>query len=711
MYKIIRLLIAALLTVIVAAPAAEAKEYGSNRSQKEYRYVVSDGQKLNVRAQPSTSGALLTQLKPGDVVYLEADTTFRQNGYEWVTIVDEWNSKNSSFAVEGYVTNIHRLIPEANPDYKPVPAEVYIPEATIEHSQTVAKWILLGLTILLIIAGWIFVSFVLFHDDGGLLLDENHHILRDENGKALRREAEGFLMFGRRKNGMKRTFFFCPEPYIYVIELCVMIVLAAVVSILVMLALGGTVFVLLWIVKILCYVLMWVGIISCIIGIIACICGAWGAIIAVIIGGIIWAYDDEITGFGDYCAEKGLAFFNEFNILSFSWDLVVEYWRPALLIAATPIALLLALAILWMIFAGSLMLIERIVTSRYNIKHPCPHCQRPSEPAIYLSRTDEGYEPLPNNIKLRPGVYGLFHITHPKSKERMPTMLLNGRDRLARECGNCHKRIRAEEGTELHIALAGSPQSGKSTLTYRMLAEIIRRVGNKRADFTDVKQTVKDETMPDKVRRIATEGCISPENMPAKTAVDDVASTQMIIKRQHLPVPYRLFINDVAGEVFDSKNSQVTADATRFFGNVNSILFIIDPITTNLSDGEGFDTSFKDWLDKHDDKSVVKLDVKAMKDSIINQLKAHNRDPKQVHMNLVLVKKDLGYIKRDVDINSQEDLRVFFDEVLGQHDLLHWGNQFASLTLLAVSSVAKDNESNINSLVDSVIIKQLDISL
>lgn len=686
MYKIIRLLIAALLTIIVAAPAAEAKEYGRDRSQKEYRYVVSEGQKLNVRSQPSTSGTLLTQLRPGDIVYLEADTTFRQNGYEWVTIVDEWNSNNSSFAVEGYITNIHRLIPEVNPEYRPVAEDVYIPEATIEHSQEIAKWVLMCLTILLSIAG---IAFFFF----GMYTEEHRPIT------------------GRVVNGMKKTFFFCPEPYIYVVSICLIMILAAIVSILVMLALGGTVFVLLWIVKILCYVLMWVGIISCIIGIIACICGAWGAIIAVIIGGIIWAFDDEITGFGDYCAEKGLAFFNEFNILSFSWDLVVEYWRPALLIAATPIALLLALAILWMIFAGSLMLIERIVTSRYNIKHPCPHCQRPSEPAIYLSRTDEGYEPLPNNIKLRPGVYGLFHITHPKSKERMPTMLLNGRDSLARECANCHKRIRAEEGTELHIALAGSPQSGKSTLTYRLLAEIIRRVGSKRADFTDVKQTVKDEAMPDKIRRIAAEGCISPENMPAKTAVDDVASTQMIIKRQHLPVPYRLFINDVAGEVFDFNNAQVTADATRFFGNVNSILFIIDPITTDLSDGEGYADNYKAWLDKHDDKSVVKLDVKAMKDSIINQLKAHNRDPKQVHMNLVLVKKDLGYINRDVDVNSQDNLRVFFDEELGQHDLLNWGNQFASLTLLAVSAVAKGDESNITSVVDSVIVKQLDISL
>lgn len=696
MYNIIRLLIAALLTIIVAAPTAEAKEYGRDRSQKEYRYVVSEGKKLNVRAQPTHNGDLLTQLKPGDIIYLESDSTFNSDGYDWVTIVDEWNSNNSSFAVEGYVTNIHRLIPEANLEYRPVAEEVYIPEATIEHSQEIAKWVLMCLTILLSVAG-IVIFFICMYD----------HTTWDGNKFV----ANPYPFTGRRINGMKKTFFFCPEPYIYVVSICLIMILAAVASIIVMLALGGTVFVLLWIVKILCYVLMWVGIISCIIGIIACICGAWGAIIAVIIGGIIWAYDDEITGFGDYCAEKGLAFFNEFNILSFSWDLVVEYWRPALLIAATPIALLLALAILWMIFAGSLMLIERIVTSRYNIKHPCPHCQRPSEPAIYLSRTDEGYEPLPNNIKLRPGVYGLFHITHPKSKERMPTMLLNGRDSLARECGNCHKRIRAEEGTELHIALAGSPQSGKSTLTYRLLAEIIRRVGSKRADFTDVKQTVKDEAMPDKIRRIAAEGYISPENMPAKTAVDDVASTQMIIKRQHLPVPYRLFINDVAGEVFDFNNDQVTADATRFFGNVNSILFIIDPITTNLSDGEGYAANYKEWLDKHDDKSVVKLDVKAMKDSIINQLKAHNRDPKQVHMNLVLVKKDLGYISRDVDVNSQDDLRVFFDEELGQHDLLNWGNQFASLTLLAVSAVAKGDESNITSVVDSVIVKQLDISL
>jgi len=327
-----------------------------------------------------------------------------------------------------------------------------------------------------------------------------------------------------------------------------------------------------------------------------------------------------------------------------------------------------------------------------------------------MSKGIDGYEYIPNDIQLRPGMYGLFHITHPITGEKMPTMLLNGRDRMPRECANCGKRIQADEGTELHLAMAGTAQSGKSTLTYRMIAEIFSRAGEDKVDFTDARDTIKDRDMVRKIKSISNKGYISDDDMPAKTATNDLASTQLIIKRSHLPVPYRLFINDVGGELFDPENKAQSSNATRFFRNVNSLLMLIDPITTDLSDCDTSD-AYSEWLAKFDKDDAVKLRIKDIQDTIDNQILEHGNSHKRIHLNIVLPKKDLGYIPDDVDTNSQEDLKRYMIEEMGLGDLLHWSGKFASVTLFAVGATLKGNTSNISRLIDNVIVDQLGIKI
>lgn len=669
------------LLVFTGAAALEAKEYGTNQELKPTRYVVSDGKKLNVRDNPYPSATLVGQLKPGDIVYFRSEEGMEREGYTWYSIEHQWDGRTTTI---GYVTNPQRFIGEANPYYQAeiTYEEEYVDPVARAETQNTVKWIMLVLSILFAIAGlWAY-----FYENA--------------NEK----------IFGTYSEGMRRTFFFNFAPYRTVFYISMILLAAAVASIIVLLIVGGIGFVLMWILKILCYALLWIGIIGCVLGIIACVCGAFIGAIPAIIGGVIWAYEDELTTFGDSCADAGLAFFNRLNVIDFSLELVQTYGMDALFVALTPIAVFLVLAALWLLIAGSFMLFERIVTNRYNINHPCPHCQQPSEPAVYLSHSDYGYVPLPNEIALRPGMYGLFHITHPETGERMPTMLLNGRDNLARRCANCDRLIQANEGTECHMAMVGSAKAGKSTLTYRILAEIFNEAGSERVEFTDVKHSIKDRNLTTKVANIAAKGRIDEENMPDKTATDDLASTQLIIQRKNMPVPYRLFINDVGGEVFDPNNSANNNYASRFFHNVDSILLLLDPFTTHFSN---CDTSeaFKKWAEKHSEDIYGQLPVEDLTTAVDNNLNTHNRDRKRVHMNIILPKCDTGYIPSDIDKVSQDSLIQFLRDDLDLGNLLHWAEGFASLNVFAISAVSAREKSNISPLIQEVVVKQLGIGL
>lgn len=672
-----------LFTLIALLPDTQAfaREIGAHPDRCKYVLTVTDGKKLNVRAKSSAKSAMIYQLRPGDQVFLEDTTVLNANGYDWIRITDKWGQ---GYERDGYVTNLHRFEASLNPNYVPMTEDQKKIEAAAMNWRNITKWILLVLAI------------------GLSLFSAGVYLLGNDSTTE--------LIIGKKENGMRRTFFFNVAPYRTVLVVTACIAASILASILIMLLVGGLGFCLLWLVKILCYVVLWVGIIGCIAGIIMCICGVWVGALLAIVGGIIWYFEDGITSFAEACSTTGLNFFHEFNMLEYSGELFMQYWKPALIIVCAPLALFLCLAAIWLLVAGILMLTEKIITSRYNIKHPCPHCQQPSEPARYLSKSESGYLEIPNGIQLRPGMYGLFHITHPITGEKMPTMILNGRDRLARCCANCGHRIQADEGTELHVTMVGTAQSGKSTLTYRMIAELFSRMGDDRVSFTDQRNSIKDRGMISKIMNIQREGRISDANLPAKTTLDDLASTQVLVQRNHSNIPYRLFINDVGGELFDPDNKSQSADKARFFSNVNTILMMIDPMTTDLSDEDTSD-EFRTWLKKHEDELALKLRVKDLQDTIDNQIEIHGNKAENIHLNIVLPKIDLGYIPKEYDIKSPEQLTAFMNEELGLQSLLHWAKKFASCTVLAIGATGTAESSNIDGLIEHVFQEQLSMKV
>ena len=101
-----------------------------------------------------------------------------------------------------------------------------------------------------------------------------------------------------------------------------------------------------------------------------------------IIGGVIVYYSDNLKAFANACVEAGFNFYSALNVWDLGMFMISEYGVAFLCVVATPIVIGIIAAVITMVIAGIFWLVETIMTSRYNIKHPCPFCHNPSEPAI-----------------------------------------------------------------------------------------------------------------------------------------------------------------------------------------------------------------------------------------------------------------------------------------------------------------------------------------
>ena len=395
---------------ILSSLTVNAESFGKDDWQAEYRYRVKSGETVTVRSKPGyKKGKRLYKAQSGDIIYVDTNDSTKVGENYFIKVSGE-NAYVSTYSLER----------EINPHYQFYQTpEIEIPKLATFEASPAAIWFLLTLMLL----GFLYYAF------SGILVDHFRNFFGTRNALT----------------GLKRTFFFNHQPYTSILKFCVALLVIAAAALILELLVGGVVFVLLWIVKILCYVVVWVGIIGCVIGIACCFTGS-GCIVGIplaLIGGAIWHFDDAIETFAEAAAQTGLDTLNALNLVGFATDIVLTYWLHAIVIAMSPLMLFLALAALSMIFAGILIIYEKIMTNRYNIHHPCPNCQLASEPATYYS---DG-EPL--GVKLRPGVYGLFHITHPVTGEKMATLIANGRDEHTRRCPHCGKPINAKEGSEM----------------------------------------------------------------------------------------------------------------------------------------------------------------------------------------------------------------------------------------------------------------------
>ncbi len=667
MNKAVRFLILALFCAIFSLPG-QAKEIGDPENAP-FAFRVDGPRKINVRMYQDKNSALVRQLTDGDIVYVSEITTDYYD-HDWYVISggDGWIYKPDADAST-------QLVPVDNPYFSPNADEASYTPQDVEDSH---KW---GRIIFIVLA----IAFAFFGIWKAIDYLKTEYQYDDDFDWIRGRASD---------EGMRKRFFFNWEPYQLILAITLALILSLLAAIVTMLVIGGGVFVLLWIVKIITYVLLWVAIIG---GVLSAFV-VWGGdddskgggCIGLVIGITCIVFKDNITNFADACSDTGLAFLKEFNILAFALDLIKQYWLQALIYVCIPLMLFLACAGIWMIFAGILIGFEALVTWRYNINHPCPHCHQSSEPAQYLS---QGVE-LPEGISLRPGMYGLLHITHPVTEEEMPTMLLNGRDRLTRICPHCGHPISAKEGTEKHIVMAGGPESGKTTLSYRFIAELIR-LGYE-PEFTDEQFAILNSaTVISSIRKIAETGEITVDTLPQKTTEGQTGAMQVMLKRRNAPVDYRLFINDLAGERFsDIANGKITADSHNFFRDANVLIILIDPYTMAFPNCKN--DFVNDWIDKNSRISEeLKMDPMRLRTALDNAITGGAIDRQRLHINIVLTKTDAGYIPAHVIQDDPEALRTFICAGLGLAPLVQWAEGMKSVNYFSIAAMAKGEKSRI----------------
>ena len=488
---------------------------------------------------------------------------------------------------------------------------------------------------------------------------------------------------GIDSNGLKRHFFFKAAPYKSIIFITACISLGFIFAVLLMIIIGGVSWLLLWLVKILCYTIYYIGLALLIIGILCLLGKAKEGLVAAIPGGLIVYWGDPIKSFAELCVEWGENIWTSFNIFDFAKDILFSYWSIGLGIALTPISIFLIVALLWMIFAFCLRLYDWGTTKYYSIHHPCPYCQENSEPALYYSNG------MALKTDLRPGVYGLFHIVHPTTKEKMPTLLLNGRSTLVRKCCRCGSFINIETGVDKHIAMVGGPGSGKSSLSLTMLGKL-KAMCNNLVIGGDVSCETKTT-----VELISKNGRIKDNEFPNKTAEGVMPSLRVNIEREGKP-PYALYINDIAGELFQPGKD--VGDALKFLYNTTSVVFLIDP-TTAILHTPG--TKMKKWIEMNKSFITPTSNLEEIYASVRTYINEINRLSKMT-INYVLVKTDTGYLG-DIDTRDNDALKQFVVEELGIPGILSKG-EFAQECFLAVSTTMKDG--NVDALNKSLLEQQ-----
>lgn len=677
---------------LLATVSLSAEEYGDDKTVCPFRYFVTSGV-VPVRDSPSMYAKTLWTVSGGDIIYTDTEEKINGSDMKWIQIS----------GMTGYIEH-SKLTKEVNPNYI-IPKNYKTREDAAKHQVVFGTFNLpIWLLITLLVIFSLLVLFRCIHYIPSTAKEESEtprgfmgkiaqritsklHSVRKTfprftgyylfpNWDQIKKEylGEGFDKelgsLGTKKfiksiygNGMKKLFFFSPAPYLFFIQLAVIILGAFAMTLL----------------------------------------------ISFFLGGIIWLGCTFIGGISPSVGEWGQRMFETFNVIGLSIYLAKSYWKAALIVALTPLVLFLVIAILFYFFAFILIFIEKRYLRAYNAntKNACPNCQRPSEPARYLSHD------IPLPVNLQPGPWGLFHIIHPVTGEKMPTLFINGKARLERNCKNCHKKISAEIGVEKHIGVAGIAQSGKTALLYRIISEFQRKtIGREHIAHLIDDMGEEDTIIRDFLSNAIEEGG-EMQWYPYKTAETRHKSIQMRLYNAKSPFPYRLYVNDVAGEMFTSENSN-DEDAA-FLQNTDLLIFTIDPFTMKVSQLD-LSNSMKKWYEENvgtvKDTSG-KVDIKEALHTLSNLIGHYrNRGEKdRMSVMLTLVKTDAGYLG-DIDKNNPQSLRQFLIEELGLESAI-WElentSEFKEVSFYAVSAHDAVCDSGIRPFMDEML-KKMNIS-
>ncbi len=526
------------------------------------------------------------------------------------------------------------------------------------------------LSVIMLLIGIALVVWTLF------ILEREHHIFSQFTGVT-------------GPNGLKRMWMFSPKPYMSMIAVTGSMVGGFMVSCIAVILFGLAVLALFWTIKILFIILVWLGYAALIIGILAVYGRETAGFAGIAIGGPIVAFEDTFNEWGDNFVKWGEATWKSLNFFDWLWRIVSDCWELVTVIALAPLAAFLLIALAVILTDGIAMAVEWAVMRYYRVHQRCPQCGGNDYDYIVQGRTYP--------VALRPGVYGIFH--HNFEGVEVPTMMLNGKGALARQCRHCSHRVgmtgdKQVFGTDLHTGFVGAPSTGKSWLIYGALFRLLERAG-KRGRQVDI----TTDTDIKRMHRLMESG-----GSFQTVATRYTRAVQVMLDRPDSRVPWHLYWWDVAGENFDRALQPTEMD---FYRHVTSIVLVIDPLLVDYG-VEQPSVQLAAWLKQHGHRAVTSLDDTLT--HLTNILERYGRRLADIHITVVLVKADKGYIDRVTGTPytraTGDQLRSFVVSHMRQRNLVtNLDNEFASVSFLAVS-VADDTTVDDDRLIDHLLALQ-----
>lgn len=479
-----------------------------------------------------------------------------------------------------------------------------------------------------------------------------------------------------QNNGMKRLWMYNHEPYTKVGSLLLIALVAFVSSIILILLVGGLIWGLLWVVKLILWAIIIIGWICLVGGGLALLGKEPVGCLPLIIGILIVSCQDTIEEVGEDLVTWGFEFMQSVNMFSWGLGIFKNYWDVILVIFFTPMVLFLAFAVFVISLNMLLNGFEFIVTRIYSIRRPCPICGSTATPDYIV-----GGKPHP--VKLHPGVYGVFTHKSPVTGEGVPTMLLNGRGKVTRKCKKCNSFINADTdntiGTEIHIGIVGHRSSGKSYLLYSGLSSLMSSYPER---FSQI-DADNDTRIENKKKRIDARDGIQTD------VANKYRAIQLILKSKLRPVPYHLFFYDVAGEKFNASSSSHKT-AMDFYRNVQSIVFIVDPSMLDIS-GTPASAKFVDWHKRNANAEKYRIDgsFAVLKDI----LETVGRKSNKIDLNFVCTKTDMGYLPElgYSKTLGENEIERFISAELGLSNLINSAKaSFKNVHFYTVSAIESD---------------------
>lgn len=498
-----------------------------------------------------------------------------------------------------------------------------------------------------------------------------------------------------QSNGMKRLWMYNVEPYAKVGTILLIALVAFIASILLILLVGGLIWGILWIVKIILWAIIVIGWLVLIFGILS----LWGkepiGCLPLIIGLLVVINQDAIKETGERLVRIGFEFMQSVNMFNWGLEIFKNYWDVILVMYLSPMVLFLLFAIVVIALNMLLNGLEFVITRIYSIRRPCPICGSTSTPEYII-----GGKPHP--VRLQPGMYGVFTHTSPVTGEKVPTMLLNGRGKITRRCKKCNSYIKSNAensfGTEIHIGIVGHRASGKSYLLYSGLASLMEAWPGR---FTQI-----DEE--DDIKIVNKKRSIDARSGIQTSVANKYRAVQLILKSKMRPLPYHLFFYDVAGEKFNA-NTASHKTALEFYKNVQSIVFVIDPGMVELT-GKPASDKFREWSRKNGSSEKYNVDsaLAVLKEILENAGRKSNK----LDLNFVCTKADTGYLTElGYPRNpSENEIEQFISREAGLSNLVNSARaSFREIHFYAVSAVDSDKKNLINMFIS--LLEQRNVSI